>query len=315
MLVRNRKTGEEFDGTGARVGLFVNTKPVDYSPIEKFIQELSTKFPANLPTNEKDKILHSLRKNNEIKAFLHNPKEFTKLIDEINKQMKQAATSKADSTSFATFLTSLGSSLASFQLNNVFPGLGILASLVAPAAANSAYSYFQGQPAGGEDLCANTLADCIQGYLTELGEGWNPDMPQIARVFEKSPGHNSTCISQTDLENMLDRAYRGPTMPVANCTVSGVVEKMGNFTLKATQVDPIACNLLADSAIGFADKCGPKPPFIPNPIGLSMAIGVGVPALFIVSFLLFQCALRKSWEYAALIDNQETPGYRSTGLV
>jgi hypothetical protein len=312
MLVRNRKTGEEFDVTGARVNLFANKKPVDYSPIEQFLQELSTKLPANLPTNEKDKILHSLRKNKEISAILHNPKEFTKLIDEINKQMQHAASSTTDTTSFITFLKSLSSSLASAHLNSVFPGLGILANFVAPAAADSAYSYFQGKPAGGEDLCANTLVDCIQGYLTELGEGWNPDMPQVARVFENNPGLNSTCISQTDLENMLERAYRGPGASAANCSVSGAVENMGKLTLKATQVDPITCNLLADSTVGFADKCAPKPPLTPDgKFALSVGLVVGVPALFVFAFMLTRCISRKNEEKMSL-NAEYSPGYSST---
>src|SRR5580658_1019218 len=159
-ILRNRKTGESFAVESAtslipldkprlaRQNVF--TKKADFSQVEDFIQQIAVMLPNTISKVEKDKILTKLRqvysqKNQEIAAMLNNPQAFAKLINELNRQMMSKKSVKSNPTSIFGFLKILGTSVVSAKLNTIFPGLALLASHIAPAAAESDYTYFQGQ--------------------------------------------------------------------------------------------------------------------------------------------------------------------------
>lgn len=301
-MLRNRRTNETFEVTPGGLSrvkknsMFAK-QTTDFSAIEQFIQEFRCQLPASLSSDDKDKITKKLRqelsqKNKDIDSLMNDEKSVEKLFLELKSQIKNLDGKKEDTHSTFEFLKSLISSIGAAKLNSAFPGLMLLSTFIPAAAAQFNYSYFPGQPQGGEDLCANTfnttLYNCIQGYLTELGQAWNPDMPQIARTFEPSvDGAKSNCINQADLENMLTRAYRGPNELGANCLVKEAIDNSGNISVFATKVDPITCDIMQDSAVGFAAECNAPPPSSNNLLaGLIGGIVLTPIALITLAFAL-----------------------------
>lgn len=294
-MLRNRKTNETFTyEQGALKSTSLFAKKDDPTQFNEFINQFVYKFTKNISTNDKQKIIQSLRKmyseSDVIKEIDKNPEEFKRLIIELKQQMKNLDGKKSDSTSISNFFNIIGTSLINAQLNSVFPGLAVFTSLFGAAAAQS-YTYFQGMPEGGKDLCDEALGECIQGYLTEMNETWTPDMPQISRDFVGSTNASKPCIMQNDMESMLRRAFR-PNNDTINCTIPTIVEKAGNATVTATSLDQIGCNLLEDSTVGIATKCGStKQPFADNYLG-PIVIG-GTAGLLIMAYTaysVYQCS-------------------------
>jgi hypothetical protein len=320
-MLRNRKTGETFDVISNRSLTTLNSQsvfkqPTDYSQVDEFVRYMASILPNTLVKSDKEKILTKLRQ--EYKQKINEISKIVKLITELNEQMKRKAKQESSSTSIMAFLTLLGTSLVKAKLDSVFPGLAFFASLVVPAATDAVYTYVQGPPTGGEDLCEDEIKNCIQGHLTELGKEWNSTLPQVARIFEpKDINATDTCGTHQDLQAMMRRAYRGPNEFATNCTISEIADNGGDITVKATNVDPITCDIMKDSLVGLAGRCRATPvptPPTPTPTmdrGLKIGLGVGIGgvSLGLLSFALYKCVQHNRQQSGLLAGNQR--GYHS----
>jgi len=331
MEVRHRKTGEKFEVASDHSLIALKTqsmfrKPTDYSVLEEFLQHFKSILPPGLAANEKEKMVkklrHECKNNKEMSAMIHHPQTLSKLMDDVIQQIKPLEQGHTDSTSMTTFLKLLGKNLVAAKLDSIFPGLSLLLTFPNSAAANSIYTYFAGQPKGGENLCAAEQAfqDCIQGYVTELGREWQNNMPQGARIFEALNGSEaSTCGTQEDLKAMMLRAYRPSTQPVVNCTLNEMAAN-GDVTVKATNFDTISCNIARDSLVGITEKCPmPLPPAPPAPEPsqicidkkLAIYIGGGVGGVCVLAFLAFtinKCVQRHRQQDGLVQPNTPTYG-------
>ncbi len=325
-MLRNRKTGETFDVISNRSLTTLNSQsvfkqPTDYSQVDEFVRHMASILPNTLVKSDKEKILIKLRqeyrqKNKEIS-------EFVKLTTELNEQMKRKPKQESSSTSIMAFLGTSLTLLVKAKLDSVFPGFSVLVSLVTPAAADAVYTYFQGPPKGGEDLCEDEIKNCIQGHLTELGKEWNSTLPQVARIFEpKDINATDTCGTHQDLQAMMRLAYRGPNEFATNCTISEIADNGGNITVKATNVDPITRDIMKDSLVGLAGRCRSTPvptpptptPSTPTPTmdrGLKIGLGVGIGgvSLALLSFALYKCVQHNRQQSGLLAGNQR--GYHT----
>jgi len=115
-----------------------------------------------------------------------------------------------------------------------------------------------------------------------------------------------SCISQENLKTMLERAYRGPNSFTTDCNINGAVQNLGNFTVTATNVDPITCDIMKDSTVGFADKC------IPNTnIGVValIAAGISLPAIALLTYSLYKCVDQYREEKLSMKSDYQRTGY------
>lgn len=294
-ILRNRKTGESFDidSSGSLTPLHTQSvfrKKTDYSQFEQFIQQFSAMLPVTMSKNDREKMLIRVRQENkDISTIINNPQAFVKLMTELGKQIKSKEALDFNSRSITGFLKILGTSLLSAKLNTVFPGLAFLVLNAAPVAAESAYTYFQGQPTGGEDLCAKALHDCIQGYLTEVGQEWKKDLPQIVRIFDQEENGAAPCITQQDMKDMLTPVYHGPNEYASNCSINEILDHRGNLTVMATNVDPNTCDMMKQSVAGYASQCvAPTPSYEPSDVIKGVLAVGGLSGLVLLAFALYK---------------------------
>lgn len=221
--------------------------------IKQFVYEM----PGNFSTDQRQMILRTLlksfRENDKLVSLLNNPTALQQLAEEVIDQVKQEMASSPSSKK--GLFEILGGTMVGAKLNGIFPGLGIFAGLITGSAAQT-YSYFVGQPQGGEDLCVNAMGDCIQGYLAYLNKTWTSELPQAARVFQSSNPDAKACISHDGLATMLYRAYMGPSNQTAECILEKPLQNNQSVEVIATKVDQVTCNIMEDSLTGLASRCG-----------------------------------------------------------
>ena len=315
--LRNRKSGESWVGLNANLSKqSVFNKTQDVSHIEAALQDFINNLPDPISTRDKEQILFRLRKeyiskNKDIDTIIHNPQAFMKLIDNC---VRYQATNyyQTDALTTTGFLKLLGAQFVNAQFSTVFPLIALMAAQIAPVTAFN-YTYHIGQPQGGEDLCANFFDRCIQGYLTEIGQLWKKDLPQVARIVDSEVAGVNHCVAQPELKTMLKRAYRGPNEYATNCTVNANTANAVKVSVQAKNIDPITCDIMQDSLIGLTQDCSKLTSSSSSKILLAAASVGGGITLAILAFGLYKAIKHRREQ--ELVSNPEENSVKYGSMV